>query len=125
MSMHVAPCLNNVNITIGSTGAVSSFVGTIVASVVRVSTGIYTINMQPLSNFNAMLYAAGSAQSPSSGLSGVLGIEVQNAPNASIQSISAPSLTIKCLDAAGALVDPASGSVISVIMLTNNSGTPA
>lgn len=120
MSMHVGPVLNNVNITIGATGAVASFIGTVVKSVVRTGTGLYTINL--VDNYNASLFASGSMQSPVSGLSGVLAIEIQNDPST---SVAASSLSIKTLDAAGALVDPASGSVISALMIFNNSSVKA
>lgn len=123
MAMHSGPVLMNTNITIGATGAVASFIGTLTASVVRISTGIYQINLAD--TYNAHLASNGSAQSPSSGLSGVLGIEIQNAPSASVSNFSAPSLTVKCLDAAGALVDPASGSVISILSLLSNSSVKA
>lgn len=118
-SMHVSPVILDCTITIGATGAVASFVGSAIASVVRNSTGIYKINMQD--NYSGLYMAIGSAQSPVSGLSGVLGVETQNAPNAAVQLLSAPSLIVKTLDAAGALVDPASGSKISVIMYLSNS----
>lgn len=116
-TMHVSPTIINTNITIGATGAVVSNTSTsVVTSVTRLGTGIYRLNMaEP---FNVMLYAQGSAQSPASGLSGVLAIEIQNAPTAAVK---ASTLTIKTLDAAGALVDPASGSVISVMAMMNNS----
>lgn len=122
-AMHVAVVLSNTNITIGSTGAVSSFIGTLTSSVVRISTGIYQINLAD--SYNALMSAQGSAQSPSSGLSGVLAIEIQNAPSTSVASFPSPSLTIKCLDAAGALVDPASGSVISINAFLLNSAVKA
>lgn len=131
-SMHVKPILANVNITIGASGAVSSFIGTITASVTHISTGIYRMNFQNNNNFGggatnfaALLSASGACQSPSSGLSGVLGVEIQNAANTSVSSATAPSLTVKCLDAAGALVDPASGSVLSVMMFLSDSHVKA
>lgn len=117
-SMHVSPVMLDVTIAIGATGAVSSITGSTIASVTRISTGIYKINMQD--NFSGLYSAVGSMQSPPSGLSGVLGIEIQNAPNAAVSLLSAPSLTIKTLDAAGALVDPASGSSIMCIMYLSN-----
>lgn len=118
-SMHVSPVMTNTAITIGTTGAVASFIGTSTASVTRSSTGVYVIHLSD--NYNALIQANGAVQSPVSGLSGVLAIEIQNAPQASVQSLSAPQLTIKTLDAAGALVDPASGSVINLMMILSNS----
>lgn len=120
-SMHKDPTLMEVTVQIGATGAVTSYVGACVSSVTRSSTGIYVINFQPQTNFPRLLAAHGTAQSPVSGLSGVLGIEVQNAPNTSVANNAAPSLTIKTLDAAGAVVNPASGSAINVLMILGNS----
>lgn len=122
-AMHTMISMANTNITIGATGAVTSFVGTLTNSVTRVSTGIYTINLAD--PYYAHIFSHGSAQSPVSGLSGVLGIEIQNAPSASVSNFPAPSLTIKCLDAAGALVDPASGSVISIMSILSLSSVKA
>lgn len=118
-SMHVMPVMVNCAVQIGASGAVSSFVGPLVASVVHSSTGVYLINLQDA--YFVSLVAMGSCQSPSSGLSGVSTIEIQNAPSASVSNASAPSITIKCLDAAGALVNPASGSAINVLTIMNNS----
>lgn len=118
-SMNVMPVAVDGIANIGAAGAVSSSSGTMINSVTHVSTGIYRFNMA--NNFAASLHIQGSMQSPPSGLSGVLGIEIQNAPNTSIASLSAPSITVKCLDAAGALVDPASGSAVCILALLNNS----
>lgn len=118
-SMHVMPVMVNATVTIGATGAVASFVGPLIASVVRTGVGLYTINLQDA--YNKCLSASGSMQSPVSGLSGVLAIEVANAPSTSVASATAPSISIKCLDAAGALVDPASGSAINFMSIMNNS----
>ncbi len=123
--MHKAQCLVTCTIQIGATGAVSSFVGATVQSVTRNGTGLYTIKLQPNTQFSALYFASGSAQSASGGLSGVLGIEIQNAPDASAQTASGASLQIKTLDAAGALVDPASGSAVNVMMIfANSKGKP-
>lgn len=120
-SMHVMPVFIDCSITIGASGAVSSFVGSMVQSISRQSAGIYKITAQANTNFSKLYFAAGSAQSPVSGLSGILAIEIQNAPNASIATLSAMELTVKCLDAAGALADPASGSVINIMAIMSNS----
>lgn len=120
-SMHVQPVFMDCTILIGATGAVTSFVGSGILAVTRTSQGIYKIKMQPQTNFPKLFFAAGSAQSASGGLSGVLGIEIQNAPNASVATTSGGELTIKCLDAAGAVVNPASGSSINVFMVLSNS----
>lgn len=120
-SMHVMPVFMDTTIQIGATGAVASFVGSGVQSVTRNGTGLYTIKMQQQTNFSKLFSANGSMQSPPSGLSGILGIEIQNAPNASVANITGMSLQIKTLDAAGALADPASGSAINVLMIMSNS----
>lgn len=118
-SMHVMPVLVDVTINIGATGAVTSISGQMVTSVVRNSTGTYQINLT--NNFNSLLSAHGSAASPSSGLSGILAVEIQNAGSAAVQSLTAPHLIIKTLDAAGALADPASGSAIRTVIYLSNS----
>jgi hypothetical protein len=50
-----------------------------------------------------------------------MAVEIQNNPNAAVQISSGAELTVKCLDAAGALVDPASGSAINVMMICSDS----
>lgn len=118
-AMHVSMVMVNAKVLIGAAGAVTTVNGPIVSSVTRVSTGIYQINLQ--NNFNQMLTARGSMHSPVSGLSGIAAIEIQNAPSASVQSLSAPSLTIKTLNPSGALADPASGSTIDIMAIMSNS----
>lgn len=120
-AMHVYPVFFDATILIGATGAVTSFVGSMVQSVTRVSTGIYTVKLQSGTNFSKLYAAHGAMLSPPTGLSGILGIEIQNAPNTSIALISGAALTIKCLDAAGVLANPASGSSINVSALCSNS----
>lgn len=122
-NMNVMPVMIDGKAAIGAAGAVSSSSGTMISSVQHVSTGIYKFNLS--NNFAAVLQASGAMQSPVSGLSGVSTIEIQNAPSTSIQSLSAPSMTVKCLDAAGALVDPASGSSVTILILANNSKVTA
>lgn len=118
-SMHVMPVLVDTTFLIGSAGSVSSVVGPLIRSVSHMSTGVYKISL--VNNFNRLFQAHGSTQSPPSGLSGILAIQCQNNPNPSVQNLADPSLTIKCLDAAGALADPASGASVSVLMYLSNS----
>ncbi len=119
MTMHVGPVYVTTNITIGATGAVSSNTSTnVVTSVTRTSTGIYVLHLAE--TYNAAINIMGSVQSPVSGLSGISTIEPGNAPSTSVAAAS-PTITIKTLDAAGALADPASGSVVSIVALLNNS----
>lgn len=118
-SMHVMPVMIDCTINIGAAGAVSSITGPLVNSVTRTSQGIYKIHIsEPLSE---MYVAMGAPVSPVSGLSGVCSIEIANAPKAAIALASDPSLTVKVLSAAGALVDPASGSAIKIVMICSNS----
>jgi len=124
-SMHKDPVLMDCTIQIGASGAVSSYVGSAIASIAKqTDAGTYLITFQAQTNFPRLLFASGSAQSAAGGLSGVSTIEIQNAPNASVV-LNTPTtggqLTIKCLDAAGALVNPVSGSAINVLMLLGNS----
>lgn len=123
MTMHSGPVIVNTNILIGATGAVTSFVGTVTASVTRTGTGLYRINL--VDPYFSVLFAAGSAQSPASGLSGVSTVEIQNAASTSITTLTGGTMIIKTLDAAGALVDPADGSTISILALLSNSSVKA
>lgn len=114
------PVMINTNILIGSTGAVTSNTcTTMVTSVTRTSTGLYVLHLA--NNYNAVLSVIGSMQSASGGLSGILAIECGNAPNTPIVSLTAPTITIRTLDAAGAVADPVSGSTISITALLSNS----
>lgn len=118
-SMSAAPVMVASNILIGAAGAVSSITGSsMISSVQHLSTGVYKINLKD--SFFSMLSAHGSAHSPAVGLSGIMAVEIQNAASASV-SASVASLTIKTLDAAGALADPASGSIIDILAIMNNS----
>jgi hypothetical protein len=117
-SMHVMPVMVDCSILIGATGAVTSIKGPLVSSVTRMSTGIYKVNLTDA--FNNLFMAMGSCASPSSGLSGIATIEIANAQAAQV-STSTPSITIKTLDAAGALADPASGSTVSMLAYLSNS----
>ena len=111
-SMHVKPVMVDVVISIGATGAVSSKKGAMVDTVTRLGTGLYKIKMQPSTSFNRLFSAQGSMRSPVSGLSGIVAIEIQNAPDASVALVAAGELTIKTIDAAGALADPDRKSVV-------------
>lgn len=123
-SMHAMPVHISATAQIGAVGAVSSFVGACVSNFARVSIGRYRITMQADCVFPKLLCAQGSMQSASGGLSGIVAIEIQNAPNASVSSAVSPNggvIDIRCLDAAGALADPASGSAINMSMIFSNS----
>lgn len=121
-AMHVSPVMVTCNVVIGASGAVTSFSqATMIKSVAHTSTGIYTVTMQPFNNVNGVIAPLASMQSPVSGLSGVLGIEFGNAPSTTMAVSATPTIVMKCLDPAGALVNPASGSTISMMVICNNS----
>lgn len=118
--MHnVMPVVVHAGVNIGTTGAVTSITGGMVTSVTRISAGKYKINLeQP---FNTHIMSIGSMQSASGGLSGISQVEVQNAPTTSISSVTAPSITVTCLNTSGAATDPASGSRLDVLIMAANS----
>jgi len=120
-SMHIKPVITTATIQIGASGAVSSFTGATVASVTNPSTGLYTITLQASTNFNSIIYADGTMQSPSSGLSGIGAVEVQNAPNSTMSASSGGVITFKTLSSSGSLASPASGSALNVIIIANDS----
>lgn len=120
-SMHAMPVLITATAQIGASGAVSSYVGSAVESIVKVSTGIYKMKCQSQTDFSRLFFAAGSMQSASGSLSGVSTVEIQYNPNASVAISGGAELTVKCLDAAGALVNPASGSALNIMMIASNS----
>ena len=119
--MHVSPVLVDCTIQIGASGVVTSFTSSLVASVAHTSTGVYTITLQD--PYSSVLSISGSMQSPASGLSGIVAVEGQNAPNTNISSLTAPTIAVKTLSDADALADPASGSALTVLMLLSNSQT--
>ena len=121
-SMHVKPVIVDVKITIGALGAVTSFSGAMVQSVVRTSQGLYKIKLQNLTNFTKVYTTQGCMESPATGLSGIIAIEVQNAPSTSMKISSGGEISIKTIGAAAALSDPASGSVIDVLIIASDSG---
>lgn len=120
-SGHAYQVLISSTVQIGATGAVSSFVGAYVQSVSRVSTGRYRITLQPQTDFSKLLFASGSMQSASGGLSGIIAVEIQNAPNASVATATGAVLDVRTLDVTGAVADPASGSALNVMMICSNS----
>lgn len=120
-SMHAMPVLVTATAQIGASGAVSSFVGSMVKSFEKVSTGIYLITMDDKTNFTRLYAAMGSMQSPAVGLAGISTIEIQNDPNSDVQTTTGAKLTIKTLDAAGALANPANGSAINIMAIMSNS----
>lgn len=123
-TQHVSPVIVDCEITItGGAGAVASFTGNAVASITRVSTGTYRLNLnQP---YNAAMLAIGGMQSASGGLSGIMAVECQNDPTTSVSNVTTPTLTVKTLDVTGAAANPATGSTIQVMAILSNSSVKA
>lgn len=121
-SMHVKPVMIDVKIRIGTAGAVASISGAMVQSVVRVSTGTYKIKMQPQTNFTRVFSTEGNMHSPAMGLSGISAIEFQSSPSTSMAITTGGELTVKTLNASGALADPAFGSTVNVMVIASDSG---
>jgi hypothetical protein len=118
-TQHITPVIIDAQILIGSTGAVTSFTGNAIASVVRNGTGDYTLNLNQA--YYSAIVVMGSAISASGALSGILGVECANAPSTAVSSASAPKIQIYTLDAAGAKANPVSGSTIQVMAILSNS----
>ncbi len=118
-SMGVKPVILNANILIGASGAVTSFTGAMIQSVTLSSTGVYLITLA--NNFSGLHFASGSMQSPSSGVSGIVAVEIQNAPNTNVTNLTTPTLTVKTLSSSDALANAASGSTLSVLMYFSDS----
>jgi hypothetical protein len=122
-TQHVSPVHVDCEILIGSTGAVTSFTGNAVASVEKTATGTYKIHLNQA--YYSCIMAMGGMQSASGGLSGIMAVEIQNAPSTSVSSSSDPSITIKTLDVTGAAAHPASGSTVQVLAILSNSSVKA
>lgn len=107
----------DLRITFGAAGAVDSFEGNAIQDVVKDATGRYTITLkQP---FNAFLSSSGQMIAAVPGTpTNVLAIEMSGDPDAGVQNAS---VSIHTLDAAGALVDPASGAKLSMQLMVRNS----
>lgn len=105
-------------ITVGATGAVSSFSGNLVQNVVRNSVGNYTITLQSQCNLNATICflsgIVGPANTTSSGVDAI-----EKSPLSSITANPA-TIVVQCFNA-GTATDPASGSIIEICQLGRNS----
>ena len=113
--------LVDLQILVGSSGAVTSFSGNLIKSVVHTSTGLYTITLTD--SFNAFIAASGAMVSPSGSLSGIVALEIGNGANASVQTAPG-TIVIQTLSDSDAVADPASGSIVSAIILLRNSSVP-
>lgn len=119
-SMLTMPVMLNCKIVIGASGAVASIeTNSLVKSVTRSATGTYVVNL--MDNYAALIIAQGSAISPSSGTSGIVAVEASNDSTTTIKSLSAPKITVRTLNASDAAADPASGSIICIMAIANNS----
>jgi len=118
-SMNVMPVLITAKAVIGAAGAVTAVLGSTIASIVRISTGVYQITLQDV--YQSSLTVQSSMESPASGLSGIVAVETQHLPSASISILGASTCTITTINASGVAADPASGSSIAVLIIANNS----
>ena len=105
-------------IVIGASGAVSSFVGSGVASVTQTATGQYSIQLSE--SYNLFLQAELSKQSPAPGTPTGVSVEIASDPNPGITSTT-PVVAIQCFNSSGSLASPASGSAIGFTLLLRNS----
>lgn len=110
-------------VTIGAAGAVSSSTGNLVGSVTHVSTGVYRFNMKtnPVCNLSAFLGMSASMIATSGGANTVASIEAKSTSPSDMTSGTAPTFTVNLRDYAGALVDPASGQLLTVMIYGRNS----
>jgi PKD repeat protein len=94
-------------VVVGASGAVTSFKGAGVASVVRNSTGNYTITLS--ATYQRLLFASGTVVNATA--TSVAAVQVFQAA-ATVQSSfkSTGAITVQLLDFAGAAVDAPSGS---------------
>lgn len=118
-SDHGMPCLASATINIGAAGAPTLAAKSKILSVSRVSTGLYrAVLAGPFASIYSM---DARACSPPAGVSLVVTFELANDQATTVASLSAPHFDFKCLDAAGAVVDPASGSALKIQLMLNNS----
>jgi len=117
MSKNAALTLLSGQFTAGGTGAVTLIQGSGISTITRASAGRYTIVLEE--NYNKLLNAAiQTVRSAVGTTTGVLGAEV-SVDN--VAATSSPSITIQCMDAAGADVDPATGAVVKFTIVMRNS----
>lgn len=117
---HIAAVMIDCTIRIGTSGAVTGFTGSLVKSVTHASTGVYVITFQD--PYMKMLASQGMMQSAPSTLSGIMAIEMQNNPNATVVQPT-NDVTIHTLNSGGSNADPVTGSAINVMMILSNSKT--
>jgi hypothetical protein len=100
------------DVTIGSSGAVTTAKGGALTSVTKEATaGQYSIVLD--SGFNKLLHV--SVQVVGSSASGVASVDVLQSASSVLTNLKAgAALKIQCYDYAGSAVNPASGSVLKV-----------
>lgn len=105
-------------VVIGASGAVTSYSGKGIASVVKEATaGQYTINLQD--NFNLLMDVSLMSQNASGiSLAPIVGILADN-----ISSSTAPGVTIQMATEAGVAGNPASGDVLLIKISARNAST--
>jgi hypothetical protein len=118
-SMHVMPVLLDLQITIGASGAVSSFSGLGVQSVTKSATGTYAVTLQD--NYNALIGIVKFSPQIASGVSGLDSIEQVGAMvNSSNPSAAGAAITIQCV-LNGVVANPTSGAIVKLGIYLNNS----
>jgi hypothetical protein len=123
-SMHVKPVLLNCAVTIGASGAVTSFRGSMIKSVTRTAAGTYTVTMATSpspTNFTRIVSTQGAMRSPSTGTSGIVAVEFGFDPSTSMAAKAGGSFSFRTLSTAGTAADAATGSVISILIMADDS----
>lgn len=104
------------NVAIGASGAVGALQGSGISSVVKNSTGNYTIVLED----KYMKFLSGDFKFVSATFSGVHAVEIVNANiDANVQD--GTGINIVCYDASGVAANPASGSVLYFNFMLRNS----
>lgn len=123
-NMHVMPVRIDAQIAISGSGApaaptLASAAG--VQAISRVSAGLYNIQLQD--NYAKVIGMQVSFQSVSvSAASGIFVVELISFANSSNPANNnGATIQIRCMNAAGASTDPASGSVMLLVLDLNNS----
>jgi hypothetical protein len=117
MSLHIDMVFINFNVTIGATGAVSSFRGAGVSSITRSATGKYDVVLQD--KYALMLYESASLVSET--FSGIGSVELVNA-DYQTRVAAGTALQFQCYNNSGAATDPADLSVLQGILILRRSG---
>jgi hypothetical protein len=117
-SFNVMPVMIHARASIGASGAPTLIAATSqgVKSIVRNSTGNYTITLQD--GFNTDLHVRAQLRAVSATVgSGIMAVEVVSVTQAN----TGATINLICINAAGSLADPASGSQLGVLAIMSNS----